>query len=273
MKVEGHEIDALVLEGGGCSVAAFYIGMFRGLDIEPVDLPFKVAGSSAGAIALALFVAGYVHSEKCDAERLQHFFGELFGNINVQNIFNAPYLISYQSTMETIRSWFPRLFALTMMDAHIITGQPVSFMCSIKYGCGLESLRIDHTTHPHVTLADAVYVSSSIPALVEPCEIMGHVVLDGDITMGNVFDCHEIHLRAKQTIPENVASISEIPFVQAVYENMHTLLTYGLRRGLSAITNVTVIDVSVIPSLSSSHIISDMDAGLTFSAEFTAASS
>lgn len=193
MKLDGEHVNALVLEGGGTSVLSFYIGMLQSWNVEPSDLPFNIAGSSAGAIALALYLANYVND--CDVvERLTTALEQIF-EVNIGNALQEEYLISYSSVMSVLREYYPRLFELTIRDAEIITNQRVTFICTLmKDDQTFETLKMDSKTHPNMTLADAAYVSSSIPLLFEVISLKGDNALDGDILPYDVYGVRETHL-------------------------------------------------------------------------------
>jgi hypothetical protein len=197
MKLDGEHVNALVLEGGGTSVLSFYIGMLQSWNVEPPDLPCNIAGSSAGAIALALYLANYVND--CDNERITTVLGQIF-EVDIGNALQEEYLISYTSVMSVLREYYPRLFELTIRDAEIITNHRVTFICTLmKDEQTFETLKIDSKTHPNMTLADAAYVSSSIPLLFEVISLKGNNALDGDILPYDVYGVRETHLVCTNT--------------------------------------------------------------------------
>ena len=199
MKLDGEHVNALVLEGGGTSVLAFYIGMLQSWNVEPPDLPFNIAGSSAGAIALALFVANYVIN--CDVERITTVLGKVFEVVDIGNALQEEYLVSYSSVMTVLREYYPRLFELTIRDAEIITSKRVTFVCTLmKDDQTFETLKMDSISHPNMTLADAAYVSSSIPLLVEMISLKGDHALDGDMLPYDVYGVRETHLVCNKSI-------------------------------------------------------------------------
>ena len=193
MKLDGEHVNALVLEGGGTSVLAFYIGMLQSWNVEPPDLPFNIAGSSAGAVALALYVANYVND--CDVERITTVLGQVFEVVDIGNALQEEYLVSYSSVMTVIRDYYPRLFELTIRDAEIITSKRVTFICTLmKDDQTFETLKMDSISHPNMTLADAVYVSFSIPLIFEVISLKGDPALDGDLLPYDVYGVRETHL-------------------------------------------------------------------------------
>lgn len=268
MKLDDIPINALVLEGGGTSMVAFYIGLFQALNIEPADLPFKLAGSSAGAIAVALFIAGYVKT--CNAETVESFMQECFGYINFANVLDQEYLISYSDVMGLMRDHFPRLFELTMLDAQIITGQPITFLCTLMQNDNtLETLRINASSHPNMTLADAAYVSSAIPLCFEFIHINDMPAIDGDMLPCDVYHEDEIHLVCKYN--ESLYGI-DIPFVNFAVKMLSVYWRFTFANSRKCLQNVTTVHVPILSSLQMSGLCEMLASGREFASRFTFAS-
>ena len=186
--------NALFLSGGGISQAVVCTELLatlvkNGMDVT--QLPFDLGGSSAGSIAIALLICGY---ESADVLPV---FEEIYSMISFENIFDADFLVAYRDIAEELRECFPRLFQLTMLDAHIITGRDVVFRCSLMQSDGtLKPYAISWRTQPRMTLADAVYLSSSVPLLVESLSVDGVTAMDGDLTGGCLMDPSELQIGA-----------------------------------------------------------------------------
>lgn len=253
MNIDGNTFEKVVLEGGGTHLLAFYLGMLR--EIEPVDLAFDVAGASAGAIAIALFVAGYAREISPVAQCLH----AIFETISFEDILVRTHVLDYRGVMEVIRESFPRLLSLTLFDAFVITGREVVFLTSTVNAESMRTYQMSRKTHPHTTLADALYASSSIPGLLESCEIDGMTLTDGDFVRSNVFGSQELHLKLAIGGPPTTAT--GVPILDSVIRVL--IHMYRMHR-CTAIHDVTTVELCVDWMLSARGLEKPFDDGISF---------
>jgi len=184
---------SLSLSGGGCRAAA-HIGVIKALS-EYSLAPAAVSGTSAGAIAAALYASGYSYGDLYDICLQLSKKGHKFIDWNISNLIVSVlgYPVIRKSNLsgilkgEQLYSFLNSLFGdssikdisvpLFIAATDLATGNTVSFSQISPERQLPETVWLDD-----ISLCDAVYCSCCLPGIFSPIKTPYGVLVDGGVS-------------------------------------------------------------------------------------------
>ncbi|MFU8815509.1 MAG: patatin-like phospholipase family protein [Pseudomonadales bacterium] len=230
----------LVLSGGGARGAA-HIGVLRAL--EELQVPVHgIVGTSMGAVVGALYAAGY-SPEALERLAITLDWGDLFRDDPSRDSFrfrrkqgDSKLLVRAASGIDAQGLRFPQgylyghklkaLFArhtLQVADVEQFAALPIPFAAVATDISSGEPVLLDHGD-----LAEAMFASMAIPALIAPIEIDGRLLVDGGVANNLPVDV-ALAMGADIIIAVDVSSPlrrqDELPSLLAVTDQLTNILT------------------------------------------------
>ena len=252
----------VVLSGGGARGAA-HIGVLRAL--EELQIPIHgVVGTSMGAVVGALYAAGY---SPAALEKLAVGldWGDLFRDDPSRDAFrfrrkqgDSKLLVRAASGIDAQGLRFPQgylyghklkaLFTrhtLQVADVEQFSALPIPFAAVATDISTGEPVLLDHGS-----LAEAMFASMAIPALIAPISIDGRLLVDGGVANNLPVDV-ALAMGADIIIAVDVSSPlrrqDELPSLLAVTDQLTNILTRNNTE--VQIANLRAADVLIVPVL------------------------
>lgn len=258
-QIRRESINALVFEGGGVLGVAHGAAVQQAVKVGLVDLQqvHRFAGTSAGAICAGLLACG------ASADYLSHMVTSVDFAAMLEGAQKpSDGATTERSAMSAVWNWLSRplvwanrfwrlyrkggLYSLNglrqvIRDAiHHLTGNPDITFAEVykRFGneCVMVALSLEreasvyfsHKTHPNMSIAEAIVVSSAVPAFFEMAVADGEHFWDGGVLDNypmHVFDVYDDEtdrwiinsgtLGFKLVTPEETRNFADAPFVRS----------------------------------------------------------
>jgi hypothetical protein len=169
LKKDGGEVRTLVLQGGGSSAFAMYLGMLKGVELD--TLAFDLVLSSAAALWFAERVCAAAQTAEEAAARqreIRELQRQLLEDVDIVSLLDSEATSVVDAAMiERARRVYAPLTAIRLRDLRgMCNGRSIRFAVSEMTPCMLySSLLVDETNAPEETLFDVVFASLSLPVI------------------------------------------------------------------------------------------------------------
>ena len=181
----------LVLGGGACTGVCYYSALLDSLGWDRFDIPFEtITVYSASSVSLSLYLLGIPMS----AASIHQFWTAIYQSINPISVLEGAQrsLLQREVVVTAALEAFPGLSSeWTLLDLFILTGVRVQYGVSAIVDSGMQGTVLNHETHPHLSVVDAMLSSCCVPLLFEPVYVAPHGALyDGELTCEVIGDVY-----------------------------------------------------------------------------------